>query len=420
MATQNDPNGYSMGILSLTCDICGSPDIADTKQGYVCKTCGIMLEIQKLEYHRPYVETKIQHEVLSTTKIGLQRERLANPNAYRLEKLNKMHKIKSNDDFMNQLARIEISNIVASLRLSPKLKESLYRIYLRIRKGLESGTKFRNPQKLVPLTLYYHLKVNNIPLDEEKLLEVSKISKKEYNSFKHQIIRFFPNYYQRDRKKFILNRILGIAENFGMGMSFYNESKILLPKLWDVIKNTKDDVIAGLIASIVALCHYKEKVTVNSICSYLNIRMSTIQSQVKEKIFQRFQISGFQSLVRSSDILRKVIENLFRVKEERKMDSEPVKDNALKEGIILSSDIVQIKLSGNVKPVFNSHNTMKYYIFAVRDESLGEPNFISLKVPKAQSLKQIGKEFRPRVHRHIEIESIRYHSGKGPPLISAY
>ena len=241
MATQNEPKNHSVGDLNLICDICESPDIAQTKQGYVCKTCGIVLEIQKLEYYRPYTETKIQHEVLSTTKIGLQRERLTNPNAYHFEKLNKMHKTKSNDDFMNQIARIEIASIVASLKLSPKIKESLYRIYLKIRKGLKSGTKFRNPQKLIPLVIYYYLKINIIPLNEEKLLEVSKINKKEYCSFKHQIIRFFPKYNQRDQKRFILNRILGIIENYNLEMSFYNESKVVLYKLWECIKNTKDE-----------------------------------------------------------------------------------------------------------------------------------------------------------------------------------
>ena len=84
---------------------------------------------------------------------------------------------------------------------------------------------------------------------------------------------------------------LGIpVEHYNLGMTFYLESKIILSKLWDGIKNTKDDVIAGLITSIVALCHYRDKITVNSICSFLNIRMSTIQSQVKERIFNHYYI----------------------------------------------------------------------------------------------------------------------------------
>ena len=415
MATQNDPKNYTASDLSLVCDICGSPDITETKQEYVCKACGIVLEIQKLEYHRPYVETKIQHEVLSTTKIGLQRERLTNINSYRFEKLNKLQKIKSNDDLMNQIARIEISSIVASLKLSSKLKEPLYKIYLKIRRGLQSGSKYRNPQKLIPLILYYYLKINNIPLDEKKLLEVSKIDKKEYNSFKPQIIKFFPKYNHRDRKRFILNRILGIIDNYNLGMSFYNECKVILSKLWGGINNTKDDVIAGLIASIVALCHYKDKVTVNSICSFLNIRMSTIQSQVKERIFSKFQISGFQSLVRSSELLKKVIEKLCGSDKNKKINIKPIKENILENDKIISPEIVQIKLGGIVLPIFNPHNNIEYYIFAVRDEFLIEPYFISLRIPK-----QIGSEFIPKINRNIELECVRYHSGKGPPLILTY
>ena len=33
----------------LECDICSSEDIVDTKEGYVCRNCGIVLEVQKLQ-----------------------------------------------------------------------------------------------------------------------------------------------------------------------------------------------------------------------------------------------------------------------------------------------------------------------------------------------------------------------------------
>ena len=53
----------------LMCDICASTEILETNEGYVCKTCGIVLEVQKLEYYRPYNEDIIQHAVLGNTQI---------------------------------------------------------------------------------------------------------------------------------------------------------------------------------------------------------------------------------------------------------------------------------------------------------------------------------------------------------------
>ena len=91
-------------------------------------------------------------------------------------------------------------------------------------------------------------------------------------------------------------------------MAFYFQSKKILFKLWDNIKNTKDDVIAGLIASISILCSFKDNnVSVSSICKKLGIKMSTIQSQVKKRIFEEFKISGFTTLIKSTDLLKKAM-----------------------------------------------------------------------------------------------------------------
>ena len=64
-------------------------------------------------------------------------------------------------------------------------------------------------------------------------------------------------------------------------MEFFYQAKKILYKLWESINNTKDDVIAGLVCSISALCSYRESVSVNAICMRLDIKMSTIQTQVK-------------------------------------------------------------------------------------------------------------------------------------------
>lgn len=38
----------------LSCDICGSEEIVETKSSFVCRSCSIELEIQKFQYDRPY------------------------------------------------------------------------------------------------------------------------------------------------------------------------------------------------------------------------------------------------------------------------------------------------------------------------------------------------------------------------------
>ncbi len=282
----------SGSLTEFMCDACGSTNIAETREHYVCRSCCVVLEVKKLEYHRPYNNDIVQYAKLGTTKIGSLRERLRNPNLVKLERLNNINSIKNNEKAVAEKAKIEISRIFNSLDLPRSYKEAAFKCFKNIYKGLKPGTKFRGVQKLVPICIYFCMKFNNISISESKLLSVSKISKKDFNAFKLQIHDFFPKYKERNRKDYILQKVLEITERFQLDMLFYYQSKKILYKLWNDIKNTKDDVVAGLVASISALCSY-EKVTVSAICKELNIKSSTIQFQVKQRIFERFRIAGF-------------------------------------------------------------------------------------------------------------------------------
>ncbi|MHA2183035.1 MAG: hypothetical protein ACXAAH_16580, partial [Promethearchaeota archaeon] len=63
-------------------------------------------------------------------------------------------------------------------------------------------------------------------------------------------------------------------------------------------------------ASLTALCFSQDKIRISSICKLFNIRVSTIQFQVKQKILETFNIDGFVSLVKSSDILNNFLKKI--------------------------------------------------------------------------------------------------------------
>ena len=48
---------------NLECDLCGSDNITDNGQEYVCVDCGVVLTLQKLQYDRPYNIDMLQHSV---------------------------------------------------------------------------------------------------------------------------------------------------------------------------------------------------------------------------------------------------------------------------------------------------------------------------------------------------------------------
>ena len=96
------------GSEDLSCDCCGSLDIIEEREGYICRDCGIELQIKKFEYHRPYNEECVQYAVLGTTQIGTKGERYKYSNSVRFEKLNKLHSIKENEKAVLDEAKLEI------------------------------------------------------------------------------------------------------------------------------------------------------------------------------------------------------------------------------------------------------------------------------------------------------------------------
>jgi len=154
----------------------------------------VVLEVQKFEYNRPYKENRLQHAILGVTQIGSVRERFQYQNSVRLEKLNKLHSIINNKGSVFNKARIEISRILDYLNLPESRKRAIFVKFKNFYTALKPGTKYRNPEKLVPLTIYFYLKFQNISIKEAELLEISKISKREFNAFKLQIQNFFPQY----------------------------------------------------------------------------------------------------------------------------------------------------------------------------------------------------------------------------------
>jgi len=394
----------------LECDICDSTDIIETREGYVCIECGIVLEIQKLQYDRPYNEDLIQYmKGLGTTQVGTKRERGISPNSMKLHRLNKHNSITDNEKAVVEKARAEILRILGYLKLNNynSVKKIAMKKFKMVRAEFRPGSKYRNIEKLSSIIIYYCLKLQNIPVNTYELIEVSKISKKEFNDFNLQVRRYFPEYAERNRQKYIIQRILEVVEHFELGMPFYHLAKKILYRLWNGIKNTTDNAVAGLVSSISVLCSCKDKVSVSAICSRLGIRMSTVQVQVRKKIFKRFKVEGFISLIKSSDLLIKIMEKLGLLKDEGEAQEE-----------VMTDGHVEIVL-GNVAKVFNNHDNCDYYYFAVRGE-VYTPSIITVKINESPlNFESYKRQKELQINNMLDFDIYKYYRSKGPPLLEA-
>lgn len=394
---------YSLDNDISTCDACGSTDIKETREGYVCGECGIVLSSLVLEYHHPYDQNAVQTAPRGKTQIGFFKERMNKAQSVRLQKWQQLNSERGREEDVKVKAQREIRRILSGLNLPLSESQPIFKQFSAIRKVLQHGTKFRSVEKLVPITIYLHFKLNCKGINEEELLEISLISKKEFNAFKLQVKNFIPYYNKRDRKKYILQKIFQVTEEFGMNMEFYDAAKRIMYKFWEIIKNTKDDVIAGVVCSIVALCDKQKRLKVNAICSHLGIQMSTIQRQVEQNVFNRLRVKGFKSLVKSSDLLCKIMINLGLIERDNEMP--------------MFQSLTEVKL-GSAQNIFNPHKTFEYYMHAIKTNSgsflLLDQSSIDYE-DESSNLKKI-VPIGTQGSEKISIKIRNYHYPKGPPL----
>jgi hypothetical protein len=391
-----------------SCDVCHSRNIQKIPEGYVCGDCGIVLSRLIMEYHHPYDETVIHHAPKGRTQIGTTKERLCAERSPHLNQLNKLDSERDNDERVRVSAHYEIRRILSTLGLSLTEVGPVFKLFIKLRKCLQKGTKYRSVRKLVPITIYLYFKLNCRGINEQELLDKSDITKKEFNSFKLQLRNYIPQYYSRDRKQFILQKIMNITVAFNQGMQFYHAAEKVLEKFWEIIKNTKDDVVAGICTSIIALCDTERDLKVNLICNHIGIQMSTIHRQIEQKIFERLRVEGFESLVRSSDLLRKIMVKLG-----------VIEDNDALEPQLVS--VLRIKI-GNATNIFNARDSIKYYIYAVKT-TFG--TFLLMKEEhNNKEVPQDSKKIDPDgVHGRnkflIELSNFKYPYPCGPPELAA-
>jgi len=284
------------GLLDV-CYHCNSINISEISYGYVCRTCGTVQERMKIESETSVENTQFQTPVTSKTTIGNEGERKRAKNSGKIHNLSKLNSIKQYKDNIMEIAFIRAKTVIEKLGRSTKDASIIIRKFREIRPYIRPKSKFRNPEKCIPCIIYFCYKEANIVIDGETLLEVSEISKLEFNEFRKQMELFWPGYKTRNHKKYILTRIGGIIgyENL------YYQSKKILDKFWEIIKDAKDDVIAGLVIGIAITLSKCEKLTLFSLSTSLNITQSSLQKSIQSKLFDRHgirnKVKGFKKKV---------------------------------------------------------------------------------------------------------------------------
>ena len=380
-----------------TCEMCNSTDIKQEPTGYVCGNCGLVLSGLVLRHDRPYHDQKVQHAPLGKTQMGFYKERQVLPRSDRMAALSKLDQERPLQERLKNKARCEIHRILSAMDLPLTESNALQKMFWKLYTQLQPGTKYRSVEKLVPITLYLYFKLECKVFSQRELLEVAKISEKELNSFKLQLRNFVPHYETRNRKELILKMIIAICEEYDLGMPFYSATRKILFKFWEILKSTKDSVIAAVCCSIMQLCS-GSNITVSRICDHFGIRMSTVHRQVERKIFESLRIEGFESLVRSAGLLRELMVKMEIIEPEEEV--QPI-------------SVIRIKV-GNVPSVLNSIHKTDLYFYAIKTTS-GE--FLVMDPEYAFGNEEI-MTAPPKGEQNEEdciVQAIKFDCATGPP-----
>jgi len=287
--------------LSYLCKYCGSEDITETEYGYVCRNCATDQGRKRYQSTTSYNRIQIQNVITLKTTMGNERERERSTNKEKIAYLNKLNSMIPHPEEIMQTAFNQTKTLLEKLGRSYKDISKILKKFSEIHPHFKKREKFRNPKKLIPCVVYFYYKINNIVIDQGTLLENSDLSNTEFNAFRRGMENFWSKYQNRDRKKFVLNRIGGVITEKKLGTDLYVQSEKILDKFWDLIKNSKDDVIAGLVIGIAKIRSKHEDIALGPICEFLRISQGTLQKSVQRKLFDLHGIQnkekGFKNKV---------------------------------------------------------------------------------------------------------------------------
>lgn len=297
-------------LITNNCEECGS-DIIIASKGYnTCKGCGFVSEDSVFEEQifNSYENKKVNY-VINTT-IGNPLERIRDQYTGRIYNMIKLDCRHNKDQLLIQKAKQEIKRLLFILRLPEKDMIPIFTIFKDFHSKIQKRNKYRNPENLIPCIIFVYYKyIEHRVISSVELINYSKINRNGFNYFLTHYNYLWPGY-NMDKQSIVLKLILKVTEEYKLGVEFYHQSRKILLGLWEYIRDTTEQILAGLACSLTILCVNGYTVRVSHICEKLNINMSNISKKFKDKIVRFYRLENYKGFVKSADLIKRL---LFRL-----------------------------------------------------------------------------------------------------------
>ncbi|TFF97006.1 MAG: hypothetical protein EU547_05570 [Promethearchaeota archaeon] len=400
-------------LEDLVCEECKSTNIIKTGDGYVCTQCGLVLDLKRMEYHRPYKQNRIQHSAIHNTTLGTKAERNNNMRSGHLNRLSKIHttQSKSKNSMVYSKARMEIRRILSGLDLPSSFENPIFKKFEQIFNNIKKCTKFRAPRKILPAIIFYYCREKNISLQSKDFIQICKVSADEFRRARILYLKIFQDYFARNRVKLIKSYVSDIKESLNLDYEFYENSLRMAQYFWDDIYQTSDKVIAGLVSSLAVLCnysYYNELVSISDICRIVNIRPSTINAQISKTIVEKLEIVGFESPVKSSDLIKIYLHKFEILPEKQKVlkeeTPEMIEEKSVNDWESFSAELMEIfsllqnqseNIPSHIYSIENSTEKAmpEIHIFQFPNYDCNKNKFLILKIASIPDQKQRSEHF---------------------------
>ncbi len=182
-------------------------------------------------------------------------------------------------------------------------QELLHRVYARLKKC----TKFKSVRLLAPVIVYTVLRSKGMTVKSLDFCLASDISLSDFKEGLLVVGPFYTEYIKRNREEFVSQLIAKMITRFNLDYDFWDTTKKMIRTFLPLFRNTKDNIVAGLIIalSFVAL-DYKLR-ALSEIFKALGTNITRAHYHIRRRIFVPNQLGEFNGFAKSRERLKQFL-----------------------------------------------------------------------------------------------------------------
>ena len=177
----------------------------------------------------------------------------------------------------------------------------------RVLSRLKKYTKYRNVRLLAPIVVYAVFRSKGMTIKTYDFCRVSRISLGDFKEGLLIVNLVYFDYVKRDREEFVSQLIAKMIIKFNLDFTFKVTTKEMFRTFFPSFKNTKDNIVAGLIITLSFVVLDYELPVLSEIFEALGTNITRAHYHLRKKIFLPNQLGDFKGFAKSKEQLKQFL-----------------------------------------------------------------------------------------------------------------